>query len=141
MLEQDLKDTFANALFPIYKLLVISNCNIKLGEILDVVLKKEASVKNLYAMRNKPVTYKKKIQTSKNDKKNEVNNVDHKKKANNKPKRQFTPWTDIVDNILNVLLKEDLIELPPIVEPTFPNGMPKKLDMKNFATIIGYLDI
>jgi len=33
--------------------------------------------------------------------------------------------TDIVNNILNVLLKEELIELPPMVQHHFPNGVPK----------------
>jgi len=33
--------------------------------------------------------------------------------------------TNIVDNTLNVLLKEELIELPPIVEPKFSNGVAK----------------
>jgi len=39
-------------------------------------------------MHNKPIAYENKIQTPKNNKKIEVNNVDHKKKkANDKPKR------------------------------------------------------
>jgi len=50
MPEQDLKDTFVNDLFPIYKLLVISNHHMTLGEMLDVVLKKEVSVEKLYVI-------------------------------------------------------------------------------------------
>jgi len=46
---------------------------------------------------------------------------------NNKSQRKFTELTDTTDNILNVLLKEELIELPSIVEPKFPNGVPKNL--------------
>lgn len=76
---------------------------------------------------NKPQTYDKKVRIPNIDKKVEVNNVDHKHKANPKPKRKFTPLNDTVDNIINVLLKENLIELPPIVELKFPNGV-----LKNF---------
>jgi len=45
MLEQDLKDTFANALFPMYKLLVISNRDMILGEMMDVLFKNEVCIK------------------------------------------------------------------------------------------------
>lgn len=40
---------------------------------------------------------------------------------------------DTIDNILNVLLKEDLIELPPIVVPKFPNGVPKTFRYEEFC--------
>lgn len=56
----------------------------------------------------------------------DTNNVTCKRRNNSPPKPtwQFTPLIDIVDNILNVLLDEELIELPPIVEPKFSNGVP-----------------
>lgn len=47
-------------------------------------------------------------------------NVDRR---NNKPQMKFTRLTNTIDNILNVLLKE-LIELPPVVQHHFPNGVP-----------------
>jgi len=41
--------------------------------------------------------------------------------------------TDIVDNILNVLLDEELIKLPPVVEPNFINGVPKNFHYEEFC--------
>jgi len=35
----------------------------------------------------------------------------------------FTKLTDTVDNILNVLLKKDIIKLPPIFQHHFSNGV------------------
>lgn len=73
---------------------------------MDVLFKKEACIKKLYAMHsNKPQTYDKKVGISNSDKKYEVNNVDHNHKGNPKPKRKCTPLIDIIDNILNILLK------------------------------------
>jgi len=144
MPKQDLKDTFANALLPMYKLLFISNHDMTLGDMMDVLFKKVACIKKLYAMRsNKPQTYDKKINTLETNKKFELNNVDsnnHKiqtynKKTierNNKPQRKFIELTGTIDNILNVLLKEELIKLPPIVEPKFPNGVPKHFQYEEF---------
>ena len=115
MSEQDLKDTFASALFPMYKLLVISNWYMTLGEMMDVLFKKEACIKNLYAMHsNKSQTYDKKVNIPNTNKKPKVNNIDNNRKdhnkntteRSNKPQRKFIELTDIADNILNVLLKE-----------------------------------
>ena len=137
MFEKDLKYTFTNALFPMYKLLVSSNCDIKFGEMIDILFKKEACIKKLYAMcNNKTQTYEKKAKNPESNKKNAMNHVDKRKSNTNKTQRKLTKLIDTIKNILNVLIKEDLIELPPIVEPKFPNGVPK-----NFAIIIGYQDI
>jgi len=87
MLEQDLKDTFTNALFLVYKLLVISNRDMTLGEMMDVLFKKEACIKKIYEMCSKKYQiYEKKVKNPKNDKKPKVNNVD---KRNNKPHRKL----------------------------------------------------
>lgn len=40
---------------------------------------------------------------------------------------------DTVDNILNIFLKEDLIELPPIIELKFASGVPKKFRYEEFC--------
>lgn len=40
---------------------------------------------------------------------------------------------DTIYNILNVLLDEELIESPPIVEPKLPNGIPKHFHYEEFC--------
>lgn len=54
-------------------------------------------------------------------------NVAYKKWGSSplKHNHQYTPLTDTIDNILNTLLDEELIELPPIIEPNFTNSAPK----------------
>jgi len=70
MPEQDLKDTFMNALLPAYKLLLISNHNMTLWNMMDVVLKKEPCIKKLYAMHNNNTpTYQKTSSIPENNKK------------------------------------------------------------------------
>lgn len=68
----------------------------------------------------------------KNTKRIEVNNVTHKQRTNPSPKGQFTPLIDTIDNILNVLLDEELIKLPPIIEPKFTNEVPKYFHYEKF---------
>ena len=49
---------------------------------------------------------------------------------------------DNVDNILNVLLDEELIELPLIIESKFPIGVPKHFhyeEFYNYHRVLGYL--
>jgi len=46
MPEQDLNDTIFNALLPLYKILVISNHDMKLGEMMDVLFKKKILLKS-----------------------------------------------------------------------------------------------
>jgi len=82
---------------------------------------------------NKPQTYAKKAKTLENNKKYELNNVDKRNKNTAKPQRKFTKLIDIVDNILNVLIKEDFIKLLPILEPKFPNGVPKNIRYEEFC--------
>lgn len=93
---------------------------------IDLIIKKEPCINKLYAMRkldhaSPPKSILEHINRF------EENNITHNPRARSPPKpfHQFTPLTDIVDNILNVLLDGELIELPPIIEPKFPNGVPK----------------
>jgi len=52
-----------------------------LGEMMDVLFKKEACIKKIYSMHsNKPQTYDKKINTLETNKKSEVNNADNNHK-------------------------------------------------------------
>lgn len=53
MPEQELKDTFASGLLPIYKLLVISNHDISLGDMIDLVNNKAPCINKFYTMKNK----------------------------------------------------------------------------------------
>lgn len=56
-----MKDIFANALLLVYKLLVIANHDVTLGEMIHVVFKKKAYIDKLYAIHNnKSYTSKKK---------------------------------------------------------------------------------
>jgi len=64
---------------------------------------------------NKPQVYVKKTEVA-------IANVD---RNNNIPQRRFTRLINTIDNILNVLLKEELIELPLMVEHHFYNGILK----------------
>lgn len=48
MPEQDLKDNFANDLLLMYKLLVISNHDLKLVKMIDILFKKEDCINKLY---------------------------------------------------------------------------------------------
>ena len=55
---------------------------------------------------------------------------------------QYTSLTDSVDNILNVLLDEELIKLPPIIEPKIANGVPKIFHYEEFCNyhrVLGHL--
>lgn len=54
-------------------------------------------------------------------------------RSSRKPSCQFTPLIDIVDHILNALLDEELIELPPIVDPKFPNDVPSHVHYKEIC--------
>ena len=56
-------------------------------------------------------------------------NVDRKQ---TRPQRKFTKLIDTVDNILNVLLDEELIELSPMVQHFFPNGVPENYRYEEF---------
>ena len=100
---------------------------------------------------NKPKKYDKKVNPLEKNKKSKVNNVDNNYKAwtynkkttdrNNKPQRKFIELTYTTDNIFNVFLKEELIDIPLIVEPKFCNDVPKNFYLRNFAIITGYLNI
>ena len=141
MPKQDLKYAFANGLLPIYKLFIISNHDMSLGDMIDIVIKKEPCIKKLYAKKNNENTHCKKS-IPKYTNKIEANNVTHKCKTSPKPRQQFTPLTNTVDNVLNVLLDEELIELPPVVEPKFPNGVPKHFHYEEFCNyhrVLGHL--
>jgi len=48
------------------------------------------------------------------------------------PKRKFIKLNESVDIILNVLLDKDLIELPPIVQHHFLNGISKNYIFEEF---------
>jgi len=105
---------------------------------MDILFKKEVCIKKLYDMHSKkPQIYEKKVKSQENNNKNEVNTI---YKRNNRPQRKFTRLIDTIDKILNVFLKEELIELPPIVQPYFPNNVPKTIGMNNFLIIIGHQD-
>ena len=112
------------------------------SKLIDFVFKMQACINKAHAFHDaKLYTYvKKEPQATKKD---EVNHVDQKKRQRDaKPKRHFTKLIDIVDNILNVLLDEDIIELPPIVEPKFPNGVPKHFhyeEFYNYNRVLGHL--
>lgn len=85
--EQDLKDTFANSLLPMYKLHVISNHGMILFEMIDVLLKNEAYIKESCKKKYKKSNIyenKEKYQVQENEKKIEVTtaNIDRKR---NKP--------------------------------------------------------
>ena len=86
MPEQDLKDAFLYGLSPIYKLFIISNHDMSLGDMIDIVIKKEPCIKILYAMKNNDNTHHKKL-ISENINRPKVNNVTHKSKISPKPKR------------------------------------------------------
>jgi len=69
MPKQDLKYTFANALLHAYKLLVSSNRDMTLGDMMDVVFKKEPCIKKLYTIcNNSTPTYQKMVQKPENNK-------------------------------------------------------------------------
>lgn len=74
MLEQDLKDTFTNGLLPIYNLFIISNHDMSLGDMIDIIIKKEPYIKKIYTMKNNNT--QKFI--PKNTNRAEVNNITYK---------------------------------------------------------------
>lgn len=53
MPEQDLKEVFACGLLPIYKLYIIHNHNISLGDMIDFVIKKETCINKICTIKNK----------------------------------------------------------------------------------------
>lgn len=57
MPKQDLKYAFANGILPIYKLFFIFNHDMSLGDMIDIVIKKEPCIKKLYAMKNNDNTH------------------------------------------------------------------------------------
>jgi len=83
MSEQDLKDAFVNGLLPIYKLFVISNHDMSLGDMIDIIIKKEPCIKKFYAMKNKDNTQKFILEHTNRTK---ANNVTHKHRTSPKPK-------------------------------------------------------
>jgi len=105
-----------------------------LGDMIEIVTKNEPCIKKLSCMKYVEHTSPAKPITE-NQTKVEANHVAHKKQGSSPPKHthQYTPLTDIVDNILNILLDEELIELPPIVVPKFTNGVPKSFHCKKFC--------
>lgn len=49
MLEQDMKDAFSNGLFPIYKLFIIDNHDMSLGNMIYLIIMKEPCINKIYA--------------------------------------------------------------------------------------------
>lgn len=115
MEEHELKQIFVDSIFPSYKLFVISNHDLSLGDMIDIITKKESCINKLYTMKNFEVASP--IQSTTNHLKVEANTVTHKKRGNPPPKptRHYTHLTNTVNNILNIFLDEDLIDLPSIV--------------------------
>jgi len=129
MHEQNLKDAFVNGLLPIYNLFVISNHDILFDDMIDTIINKEPCIKKLYAINNDNAQKVFLEHTNRV----EANNVTHTHTNNLKPKQQFNLLIDTIDNILNMLLDEKIIELPPIVKPKLPNGVPKHLHYEEFC--------
>lgn len=49
--EQELKHIFTDSLLPIFKLFIIDNHVISLGDMIDILIKKEPCINKLYAMK------------------------------------------------------------------------------------------
>jgi len=108
-----------------------------LGFMIDLLLKKEPCINELYVM-NKHDHFQPKF-ISKLTHTVEENHITHKPNVNNRwwssslPKYQFTPLTDTTYNFLNALLDENLIELPRIIKPKFSNGVPHNFHYEEFC--------
>ena len=51
MPEQDMKDDFVDGLLPIYKLFIIDNHAMNLGDMIDLMVKKEPCINKICAMK------------------------------------------------------------------------------------------
>ena len=102
-----------------------------LSDMIELVLKKEPCIKKLYALRNVDYASPPKV-IFEVTQIVEENHITHKRHLINRwsssspPECKFTPLIDTTDNFVNALLNEELIALPPIVEPKFTNDVPKK---------------
>ena len=76
--EHELKHIFVDGLLPIYKLYVISNHDMSLGYMIDIVTKKEPCIKKLSAMKHVEHTSPAKS-IIENQTKVEANHVAHEK--------------------------------------------------------------
>lgn len=127
--EHELKHIFVDNLLPQYKLFAISHHDLSLGDMINTITKKEEHIKKLFTINDTQITQPLPYPRI------ETNNFMCKKRDNSPPKppRHYTPLTDTLDNILKVLLDEELINLPPMVEHKFPNGVPYNFYYEEFC--------